>query len=181
MTILRRNDADGVAHLMMNSPQNLNALSDAMLIAAGVAGFGALATAHPWLPAAMTWGGAAFLAAYGAMRFRAALRPEALATGEGARMTLKAAMAATLALTWLNPHVYLDTLALIGAVGARFEGAPSAAFAGGAMLSSVVFFFGLGYGARLLAPIFARPAAWRWLDIGVGALMWTLAAGLALS
>lgn len=157
------------------------ALSDAVLITAGVAGFGALAAKVPWLERAMVWGGAAFLIAYGALRFRAAMHPEALAAAGGAATSLKAALGTTLALTWLNPHVYLDTLALIGAVGARFEGHESLAFGIGAVLASFVFFFGLGYGARLLAPLFARPAAWRWLDIGVGALMWVLAAALLSS
>ncbi|SET32232.1 L-lysine exporter family protein LysE/ArgO [Oceanicella actignis] len=157
------------------------ALSDALLIAAGVGGFGALAAAHPWLERAMTLGGAAFLLAYGAMRLRAALHPSALAMAQGAAMPLRAALGATLALTWLNPHVYLDTLALIGAVGARYAGAERLAFGAGAVTASFAFFFALGYGARALAPLFARPQAWRWLDLGVGALMWTLAFGLLTS
>ncbi len=156
------------------------ALSDAVLIAAGVAGFGALAAKAPWLERAMVWGGAAFLIAYGALRFRAAMTPEALAVAGGPSASLRAALGTTLALTWLNPHVYLDTLALIGAVGARFEGGESLAFGVGAVSASFVFFFGLGYGARLLAPFFAWPPAWRWLDIGVGTLMWVLAAALLL-
>ena len=83
------------------------------------------------------------------------------------------------ALTWLNPHVYLDTVVLLGAIAAQYPGR-AVAFALGAMTASFSFFFGLGYGARLLAPVFARPAAWRVLDGVVGLTMWSLALGLAL-
>ncbi len=151
------------------------AASDAVLIAAGVSGFGWLVVSAPWIVPAMTWAGAAFLVAYGALAFRNAARGgDALrAEGQGA-VSLRATLLACLALTWLNPHVYLDTVVLLGSIGSA-QPAP-AIFAAGAMTASFVFFFGLGYGARALSPLFARPAAWRVLDALVGATMWLLAA-----
>lgn len=156
----------------------LCAVSDALLISAGVAGFGRLAEAAPWLPAAMRWFGAAFLLAYGALAFRNAWRGgEVLEARNGAEAVPLARVVATcLALTWANPHVYLDTLVLMGAVSAQWEA--KAAFALGGMSASLVFFAVLGYGARLLAPLFRRPVAWRWLDAGVGVVMWAIALGL---
>lgn len=154
------------------------ALSDAALIAAGVAGFGALAEALPWLESVMRYGGAAFLAVYGARAFRAAWRGgEAMEAGRAAG-SLRTALLTCLALTWLNPHVYLDTVVLLGSISAQYDNA--VAFALGAMTASFVFFFSLGYGARLLAPLFARPVAWRVLDVLVGAIMWAIAAKLVL-
>lgn len=154
------------------------AVSDALLIAAGVLGAGALAGRAPWVLEAMRWGGAAFLLVYGARAFRAAWRGgESLRAGQGA-----AGLAATLgvlaALTWLNPHVWLDTVVLIGSISAGWP--DRTGFAVGAISGSVLFFFALGYGARLLAPVFARPAAWRVLDALVGAMMWSIALGLVL-
>jgi L-lysine exporter family protein LysE/ArgO len=151
------------------------ALSDAILIAAGIAGFGALVQRHPGLPQVMTWLGAAFLFVYGLGRLRAALRPEALQPGDGPAPSLRAALAACLGFTWLNPHVYLDAVVLLGGIASRFAPPDRLLFGLGAMTASFVFFFSLGYGARLLAPLFARPAAWRWLDLGVGLTMWLLA------
>ena len=98
-----------------------------------------------------------------------------LEAGAGAQ-SLRAALLTCLALTWLNPHVYLDTVVLIGNIAAQYDDRLS--FGLGAMTASFVFFFGLGYGARLLAPVFARPRAWRMLDAGVGVVMWTIALGL---
>lgn len=153
------------------------ALSDAVLIALGVGGMGIAVAAMPGLAVAMRWGGAAFLLVYGALRFRAAwLAGESLdpASAAGRGGTLGAALATCLALTWLNPHVYLDTVLLLGSVSARWEG-ERIAFGAGAVAASFVFFFSLGFGARLLRPLFARPLAWRWLDLGVGATMWLIA------
>lgn len=158
------------------------ALSDAVLIAAGVTGFGALTAALPWLPAVLTLAGAAFLIGYGALRFRAALRGGHALAAAGDGGSLAAVLATGAAITWLNPHVYLDTLALIGAVSTRFEpGADRLAFALGAISASFTFFFALGYGARLLAPMMASPRAWRLLDLGIGVIMWSIAAGLIAS
>ncbi len=155
-------------------------LSEAVLIFAGVAGFGALAARAPWAIEAMRWAGAAFLVAYGLRSLRAALTTtEALVANGTAEQSLRAALATTVVLTWANPHVYLDTVGLIGAVAAT-HGADRWAFGTGALSASVVFFMLLGFGARVLAPLFARPTAWRVLDIVVGATMLALAAKLAL-
>lgn len=153
------------------------ALSDAALIALGVGGLGTLVSRMPALIAAVTVGGVLFLGAYAVVAFRRALRPEAMRAAPADGGSLKAAVAACLAFTFLNPHVYLDTVVLLGSLSARFEGAGRIAYGAGAALASFVWFFGLGYGARLLEPVFARPAAWRVLDILIGLVM----AGLALS
>lgn len=151
------------------------AVSDAVLIAAGVAGFGALTQAVPGLEFWMRLFGAAFLVWYGARTLLSAWRGGQALEAGGTAQTLRAAVLTCLALTWLNPHVYLDTVVLLGAVSAQYAAVP---FAAGAMTASFVFFFGLGYGARALAPVFARPVAWRWLDLGVGLVMWALAVKL---
>ncbi len=155
------------------------ALSDAILIGAGVAGFGRLTQAAPWIEPVMRWGGAAFLLAYGARAFWSAWRGGAAlqVAGQGGE-ALGPVLATCLALTWLNPHVYLDTVVLLGAVAAQY--ADRLQFALGAMSASFVFFFALGYGARWLAPLFAQPRAWRILDAGVGLLMWAIAASLLI-
>ena len=153
--------------------------ADALLIAAGVAGFGAAQALVPWLGTAMRWGGVAFLLAYGALRFRAALRGgEALQPSSGVAVSLRRVLATCLVLTWANPHVYLDTVVLMGSISAQY--APhQAAFGAAAALGSFSFFAALGFGARLLAPVFARPAAWVWLEVVVGATLWGIAATLA--
>ena len=155
------------------------AVSDASLMVAGITGFGAAEAAVPWIGDAMRWGGVVFLVVYGALRFRAAARGgEALRPAAGEVASLGAVLAACLLLTWANPHVYLDTVVLVGSISAQY--APhQAVFGVAAALGSASFFAGLGYGARFLAPVFARPAAWVWLEIGVGVTMWAIAAGLA--
>lgn len=151
------------------------AASDAVLIVVGVGGFAALERALPGIAPAMTWGGAAFLAVYGALSFRRAFRSaDALDPAAAGAGSLSAALAACLAFTWLNPHVYLDTVVLLGSVSAGYVGA-RAAFAAGGTLASFAFFFGLGYGARALRPLFARPFAWRVLETVVGITMWAIA------
>lgn len=153
------------------------AVSDALLIAAGVAGFGTLAEAVPWLETVMRYGGAAFLFWYGARNFRAAWQgAQAMDTSGAAAPSLRAVLATVLMLTWLNPHVYLDTVVLLGSISAGWDDKLS--FALGAMSASFVFFFSLGYGARLLTPVFARPRAWQVLDVFVGLTMWAIAAKL---
>ncbi|MFN4202535.1 MAG: LysE/ArgO family amino acid transporter [Tabrizicola sp.] len=155
------------------------ALSDAVLIAAGVAGFGAISAALPWFGAAMRWLGVGFLLVYGALRFRAAARGgEALRPSASDPAPLGQVLATCLVLTWANPHVYLDTVVLIGSISAQH--APhQLAFGVAAALASLSFFTALGFGARLLAPVFASASAWVWLEIGVGVVMWAIAAGLA--
>jgi L-lysine exporter family protein LysE/ArgO len=155
-------------------------ISEAVLIFSGVAGFGALAARAPWALEAMRWGGAAFLVVYGVKSLFAAIRTtEVLEAGGPPEQGLGAAVATALALTWANPHVYLDTLGLIGAVATTY-GPARWVFGAGALSASVLFFVLLGYGARALAPLFARPAAWRVLDAAVGVTMLGLAAKLAI-
>ena len=155
------------------------ALSDAILITAGVAGFGALAHAVPWFETAMRYGGALFLIWYGFQNALSAWRGGNGLKGEGETGTsLRSALLTILALTWLNPHVYLDTLVLVGSISAQYDN--RFAFGAGAVSASFVFFFALGYGARLLAPIFAKPAAWRVLDALIALTMWAIALSLLL-
>ncbi len=155
------------------------AVSDALLIAAGVAGFGAMAEALPWLETIMRYGGAVFLFWYGLKNFLAAWRGgEALDTSGVARASLKGVLTTVMMLTWLNPHVYLDTVVLLGSISAQWDDKLS--FAIGAMSSSFIFFFALGYGARFLTPVFAKPASWRVLDVFVGLTMWAIALNLVL-
>lgn len=154
-------------------------LSDAILIAAGVAGFGALARAVPWLETAMRYGGAAFLIWYGWRNARSAWRGgAALVTGGPAETSLPRTLLLLAAITWLNPHVYLDTLVLIGSISAQYEN--RMAFGAGAVAASLAFFFALGYGARLLSPVFRRPRAWQALDAGIALIMWAIALRLLL-
>jgi len=159
----------------------LCAVSDALLIGAGVAGFGAVVALFPALPRIMTLAGAAFLLAYGAGRFWAAWKGEYALDVSGNARGLWATLAVGAAFTWANPHVYLDTLGLIGAVSTGFPDWPQkTAFGLGAVGASFTFFFALGYGARLLSPVMTSPRAWRWLDIAIGLVMWALAAKLLL-
>jgi L-lysine exporter family protein LysE/ArgO len=156
------------------------AVSDAVLIAAGVAGFGAVSGAVPWIGDAMRWGGVAFLLIYGALRFIAASKGgEALRPAPGASSApLGRVVVTCLLLTWANPHVYLDAVVLIGSISAQY--APHGLVFGiAAAAGSFSFFAALGFGARLLAPLFASPQAWVVLEIVVGATMWAIAAALA--
>lgn len=157
----------------------LCAASDALLIVAGVIGFGAVVALYPALPQIMAWGGAAFLLVYGALRFIAAWRGDYSLVLSGKSASLGATLATGAAFTWLNPHVYLDTLGLVGAISTQFAiTAEKTAFTVGAVIASFVFFFSLGYGARLLAPVMQSARAWRILDIGIGIVMWALAVKL---
>ena len=154
------------------------AISDAALVTAGVLGFGALARALPGIEQVMLFGGVAFLLWYGAQNLIAAWRGgDALEAGVAAG-SLRRALLTCLALTWLNPHVYLDTVVLLGSVSAQYD--DTLGFGAGAVTASFSFFFALGYGARLLAPVFRRPSSWRVLDVIVGLTMWGIAAKLLL-
>ena len=157
------------------------ALSDALLILAGVSGFSQIAARVPWAEAAMLYAGAAFLVVYGAKSFMAAFQPIAtLRPSETAPTALSRVVLTSLALTWLNPHVYLDTVVLIGSISTQFDEGKRW-FAVGAMVASFTFFFSLGFGARLLKPLFARPVTWRILDVAIGIIMWATAARLLLN
>jgi L-lysine exporter family protein LysE/ArgO len=169
----------GLARQRVFLVAGLCSLCDAALIALGAGGFAALITAEPLLVVAAAWGGALFLLAYGGRAFHAALSPGRLqAAGNQKRGTLWAVAATTLAVSLLNPHVYLDTVILVGSVAAQFPPGERMAFALGAVGASFVWFYGLGYGAAWLAPLFAKPAAWRILDLAIGIVMWAIAAAL---
>ncbi len=150
------------------------AVSDATLILAGVAGFGEAVKAAPALLKVVQWGGAAFLVWYGLTAFRRAMQAGALEAAAGEGVPLKAALAHCAAFTLLNPHVYLDTVILVGGLSTTF-GANRWWYAFGAATASFVWFFALAYGARLLIPVFRKPTAWKVLDIGIGCVMWLLA------
>jgi len=153
------------------------AASDAILITAGTVGAGALLDRAPWLEAVMRVLGAAFLLGYGLLAARRALRPAALTASTASGGGLRTAVATTLALTWLNPHVYLDTVVLLGAIANSYDGLRWW-FASGAVLAGLVWFTALGFGARLLRPLFARPSAWRILDASIAVVMTALAVSL---
>jgi L-lysine exporter family protein LysE/ArgO len=161
------------------------AISDAVLIAAGVLGTGALITAAPAAVVVLRYVGAAFLVTYGVMAARRILKPQALVSAEpgsprAGRSGLAAALATVLALTWLNPHVYLDTVLLLGSVANAQGAGLQWWFGAGAMLGSILWFCSLGFGAKLLRGFFARPASWRILDGGIAITMVGLGTGLAL-
>lgn len=159
------------------------AVSDAALIAAGVSGVGIVVTSIPWLTTVVRWAGAAFLLGYAFVAARRAWRPQAqaldAAAGPAAAPSARAVALTCLALTWLNPHVYIDTVFLIGTVAASYEDGRTM-FALGAMTGSVVWFVSLGYGARLLGRWLARPTAWRIVDGGIAVVMAVLAVTMAL-
>lgn len=156
------------------------AISDAVLIVLGVVGLSHLTRLAPWAADAMLWGGVAFLTVYGALRFRAALRGgAALMPASGRAEALGPTLVTCLILTWANPHVWLDTVALLGALATQY--APwEGYFGAGAVLASGVFFSALGFGARYLAPLLSRPRAWVVLEIGIGAVMWAIALSLVM-
>ena len=153
------------------------ALADVLLIAAGVLGMGQALGDRPGLARALALGGAVFLAVYAWRALRRALGTESLQAGAGgAALTRGAALAQAAAFTLLNPHVYLDTLLLVGSIGAQQPAALRGAFIAGAGVASTLWFSALGFGARSLAPVFARPRAWQVLDGLIGATMALLAA-----
>lgn len=153
------------------------ALSDAVLINLGVWGMGTAAATHPALALGARVFGALYLIVYAWRSLQRAWSPQALAVDAAHQRTpLAQVLGTTFALTWLNPHVYLDTVLLLGSMASPFAGMERAAFAAGASLASSVWFTTLGWGARWLAPLFATPQAWRILDAGIALLMLGLAA-----
>jgi L-lysine exporter family protein LysE/ArgO len=156
------------------------AVSDALLIAAGVAGFGAVVTEFPQIEVYARYGGAAFLIIYALLSFKAAVYSRDVMDPAGHHnASLLKALFTCLAFTWLNPHVYLDTVVLLGSISTQYS--PNEwRFAAGAVSASFVFFFSLGYGARLLAPLFHQPMSWRILEAFVGVVMLSIAFSLIL-
>ena len=157
------------------------AASDAVLIAVGVAGFGQLARWLPLAAPAMRYGGAAFLVFYGGRSFISALRNSSgLSPLEAKARPLGRTLGTALALTWGNPHVYLDTVVLLGSVSTQYRSG-RISFALGAISGSLLFFFALGYGARLLLPWFTSPISWRVLDLLIGCIMLSIAGNLVFA
>jgi L-lysine exporter family protein LysE/ArgO len=153
-------------------------VSDMVLIAAGIAGFGALVAAHPSVVTIATIGGAVFLIGYGLLAARRAINPGTLTPADSAPARLAGAVATCLALTFLNPHVYLDTVVLLGAL-ANDHADNRWLFGVGAVTASAVWFTTLGFGARRLKGLFATPSTWRVLDGVIAATMITLGVVLA--
>ncbi|GFO66954.1 amino acid transporter [Geomonas limicola] len=154
---------------------------DALLISLGTGGFSSLVASSPRLLQATLWGGVAFLFFYGLRSFKSAASPGTLTTddAETDADSLAKVAVTTLMLTLLNPHVFLDTVLLLGSVAGQYTVPSRMLFALGAISASCTWFYGLGYGARVLAPLFRRPLAWRVLDTVVGCTMWGIAANLA--
>lgn len=157
------------------------AVSDALLILLGIMGFGVVIKAFPAVESVARYGGALFLFAYGARSFVAAFRTSHTLEPAGEVLgSLSKTLLTCMAFTWLNPHVYLDTLVLLGSVATQYEGASRVQFGAGAMTASIVFFFSLGYGARFLTPLFQQPVAWKILDFAIGLIMFAIALSLVL-
>jgi L-lysine exporter family protein LysE/ArgO len=156
------------------------AVSDALLITLGVAGLGTLVQSSPNLLAIARYGGAAFLIAYGLFAARRAFRSETMTAAADTPLSLRAALAACLAFTYLNPHCWLDTVVLLGSISSQQPDASRAWFGVGAISASFVWFFALGFGARALRGVFARPLAWKILDAAIALVMWSIGASLLL-
>jgi L-lysine exporter family protein LysE/ArgO len=157
------------------------ALSDALLIAAGVLGMAQALGERPMVAQALALAGAVFLAVYGWQALRRALQQNGLLANEdGDGLSWAAAMAQAAAFTLLNPHVYLDTVLLVGSIGAQQPAGLQPWFVAGASSASLLWFCALGFGARWLAPLFALPRAWQVLDILIGLTMWLLSGMLVM-
>ncbi|WP_019531582.1 LysE/ArgO family amino acid transporter [Dasania marina] len=167
---LRRQHAIGIASVC--------AAIDTLLITVGVLGMGLLMQSHPFFLKGALWFGICFLVGYGALALWRALSPHTLKVQERPPITFNAAILATLAISLLNPHVYLDTVMLIGSVGGQFQGLAQTSFIVGAAMASIIWFFSLAWGAQFLAPLFASSWSWRVLDLSVCVFMWWVAAGL---
>lgn len=155
------------------------ALSDAVLICFGVFGFASILSQQIWLIQAMKYFGAAFLLIYGLRSFYNAYKTDTgLVASDQPTTSLVQTLILCLSFSWLNPHVYLDTVVLLGSISAQYLN--KTAFAMGAVSASFIFFFSLGFGARLLRPIFANPKAWKILDVLIGIIMLILAASLLM-
>ena len=156
------------------------AVSDALLVSAGVAGFASVMKHLPWIEPAARYAGVAFLSVYGAKSFWQACQADQslIASKDAVTSATKVALTC-LALTWLNPHVYLDTVFLLGAISTQYP-TEQLQFALGGITASFLFFGTLAYGARLLAPVFEKPMAWRVLDVIIAIIMWFIAVKLLI-
>ena len=161
---------------------SVSALCDMLLIGLGIAGLGSLFVANPDLMSVARYGGAAFLLWYGGRSLLSALRGgQRVALAEHTRMSRGQALLAAAGFSLLNPHAYLATVVLLGSIGSQQADDLRPLFAAGAITASIVWFVVLGYGARLLVPLFSRPMAWRVLDALVALMLWGIAASLLLA
>lgn len=158
-------------------------LCDVVLIVIGIAGIGTVVASNPILTQTAAWGGALFLFGYGAKAFYFSFSNQSLDASDNEKQTanLKIAILTALAISLLNPHVYLDTVVLLGSIGGQLPPWERIWFGSGAACASLVWFFSLGFGAKWLAPLFKKPSAWRILDAFVGIIMWIIALSLVLS
>jgi L-lysine exporter family protein LysE/ArgO len=154
------------------------AVSDALLIAAGIAGLGVAVSALPWLLEIVRWLGVLYLVWFGINSLRSAMKLQALEVSGYQNLSAQAALTAVLGFTFLNPHVYIDTVLLLGSIGAQF-GELKWAFGAGAMLGSVVWFSVIGWGASSVAPLLRSPRLWRFIDIAIAVVMFSVAIYLA--
>ncbi|WP_136523994.1 LysE/ArgO family amino acid transporter [Geomonas ferrireducens] len=156
-------------------------LCDSLLISLGAGGFSTVVAASPLFMKLTLWGGVLFLFAYGLRAFAAAFKPGTLESEDGtaSEVPLRQVVLMTVSFSLLNPHAFLDTVLLLGSLAGQYPGLSRLAFALGAMAASLTWFYGIGYGARLIAPFFRKPQAWRMLDIMVGCTMWLIAFRLA--
>jgi L-lysine exporter family protein LysE/ArgO len=172
----------GLARRHMLATALVCSLCDGLLILIGVAGLGTLISQSPALIWIATWGGVLYLLWYGLYSLRQALRPSTLVVSvTGHPLELRNSMLTALGLSLLNPHVYLDTVVLLGSIGGQLPPAQRPSFASGAMLSSFLWFFSVVFGAAKLAPLFRQPLAWRLLDVVVGLAMWGIAISLLVN
>jgi L-lysine exporter family protein LysE/ArgO len=154
------------------------AISDALLIALGISGLGAIVRSFPTALIIMKWVGVAYLLWYAARSFKSALHPEVLLPGDQPRLSRKSVLLMVLGFTFLNPHVYLDTVLLLGSIGNQYQ--PNQWwFALGAGIASITWFSALGFGARSAAPLMSKPVTWRILDSAIGVVMLLIAIRIA--
>ena len=157
------------------------ALSDSILVVLGITGFATVIQLYPELVGFAKWAGAVFLLWYGLQHAIQAFKSnQSLHAGSQNEIKLSKIIIVCLALTWLNPHVYLDTVVLIGSISTQFE-QTKLYFALGVITASWFFFFSLGYGARVLIPVFANPQAWKVLDGVIALIMWSIAISLIMT
>ncbi len=168
----------GLARRHVGAVVAVCAVSDLLLIVAGVAGIGAIVDNAPWVIDIVRWGGVAFLTWYGVRSLLRARHPGSLEAARGDGLTLKVAVTQAVALTWLNPHVYLDTVLLLGSIANAADSRWW--FAAGAGSASLLWFTGLGYGARLAHRRLSTPRAWQVLDVAIAVTMLAIALKLAL-
>lgn len=155
-------------------------ISDVVLIFIGAAGVGTLVAGHHALQSGAAWLGAVFLSWYGFRAFLSIFKETSLRPKKGVESNLRTIVLTALALTFLNPHVYIDTVLLLGSIGGQYQAGGRYLFAMGASVSSIIWFFSLSFGGVLLAPLFQKSISWKILNVFVCLTMWTIAVQLAI-